>query len=194
MAHSFTSSVQIHNTTIGENFFKVGLFSSSAVVTYSTSRCLYPSPRGDPLVTLSSKWSHLTRRLWWPRSAIKRPWRTVTWRCSSAPQRRWASCWWEEPWTAAASPLRPASFHVSRCLYDTLFFHLMEHRSTKQNCLEQEWEHILFYNPFSDSVITTFCLCSFSILVSSFLWEGDATTPDWMHSNGVLCSLIAHIC
>lgn len=168
MAHSFTISVQIHNTTIATFQISFFFFSSTVVsFTHSVSFCRYPSPRGDPLVMLSSKWSHLTRRLWWPRSAIKRPWRTDTWRCSSAPQRRWALCWWEEPWTAVASPLHPASFHVSEVqhlswimfiLYPFFFFfHLLEHGSTKKYCLEGEgrpvWtEHLLFFKHFSDSV------------------------------------------
>lgn len=75
--------------------------------------CNFHLCRADPLGMPSSKWSHLTRRSWWPKSATKRQWRTGTLRSSSAPQRRWALFWWEEPWTAAASLLHPANFPVS---------------------------------------------------------------------------------
>lgn len=73
---------------------------------------LASSPRVAHPVTLSFRWNQQIVPLWWRRNVIRRWWRIVTWRCSSAPLKRWALCWWEGRWTAAACLLRHANCPV----------------------------------------------------------------------------------
>lgn len=174
--------------SFGWCFLSLGLCSGVKLSPpFSQFFCCVPPCRGGPLVMLSSSWSLLTRHFWWPRNAIKKPWRTDMWRCSSAPQRRWASCWWEEPLTAAASHRLPASSPVSPHQQVWDYWTVTVHQTVYYMC-------IFFSNGSEDTEIGTHSCyiasppTSFSIMaamlqlchVSLWLWLKRPT--GWAHS------------